>query len=105
MCALGSRQGTKQEDFKHIGRVKLFRINLLKSKWNKFIVDLCVCEWLVEFNGYKRTAKGKKWKIFGLARFSLACVLFFCCFLRAGMVCVGVHVLNVHSGGNQRAPS
>lgn len=76
VCVCQKRNAQRQENL-NIGRVKLFPINLLKSKWNKFIVDLCVCEWLVEFNGYKRTAKGKKWKIFGLARFSLACVLFF----------------------------
>lgn len=30
-------------EFWNIGRVKLFHINLLKSKWNKFVRDLCVC--------------------------------------------------------------
>lgn len=55
-----------------IGRVKLFRINLLKSKWNKFMLDLCVCERncslrvrLIQNDG---TRKMKKRKIFGLAR-------------------------------------
>lgn len=33
---------SQQHGVLYIERVKLFHINLLKSKWNKFVGDLCV---------------------------------------------------------------